>query len=160
MNTTIHVASGVGTGPTELAAYDAALADINLHNYNLVAVSSVIPKTATVVQADRAPDLGAAGNRLFVVQSEMASRPGTDEPIVAGLGWVTGDGPGLFYEANGHDEAVVQQLLEDGLQAGGELREWTFTDQSFEVRLVEPGTDKYTVVVCLAAYGDSEPMFK
>ena len=160
MNTTIHVASGVGVGPTKLAAYDAALADSNLHNYNLVTVSSVIPETATVVPVDRAPDLGPAGNRLFVVQSEMISPPGADKSIVAGLGWVTGEGPGLFYEASGHDKTIVQQTLEDGLQAGGELREWTFTDQSFEIRSIDPDPGQYTVVVCLAAYGDSEAMFK
>ncbi|OYR66550.1 pyruvoyl-dependent arginine decarboxylase subunit alpha, partial [Halorubrum sp. E3] len=37
---TIHVAGGVGVADTAMASYDAALADANLHNYNLVAVSS------------------------------------------------------------------------------------------------------------------------
>ena len=39
----IHLASGVGSGPTELAAFDAALAAAGVANYNLLYLSSVIP---------------------------------------------------------------------------------------------------------------------
>jgi len=65
---TIHVASGVGVADTAMASYDAALADANLHNYNLVAVSSVVPAKATVEAVDEVPDLGPAGDRLTVVR--------------------------------------------------------------------------------------------
>jgi len=69
----IHVAAGAGTGPTEKSAYDAALADANLHNYNLIPVSSVVPADAEEVTVDAAPDLGPAGNRLNVVEDEAAA---------------------------------------------------------------------------------------
>jgi arginine decarboxylase len=39
----IHVSSGRGEGPTPLAAFDAALRDAGVSNYNLIALSSVIP---------------------------------------------------------------------------------------------------------------------
>ncbi|MFC6727007.1 pyruvoyl-dependent arginine decarboxylase, partial [Halobium palmae] len=65
---TIRVVAGVGTAPTEMASYDAALADAGIHNYNLVPVSSVVPGDATVAFVGTAPDLGPAGNRLTVVE--------------------------------------------------------------------------------------------
>jgi arginine decarboxylase len=175
---TIRVAWGTGSGPTETAAYDAALADANLHNYNLVAVSSVIPADATVEAVGTAPDLGPAGKRLTVVEAS-ATRPGPGR-VSAALGWTTGEGerepesegepgreegaetargPGLFYEAAGEtDTEEVEERVQTGLAAGRELREWTFIDE--QVRSVstsaEPGT--YASAVVVAVYGESEPI--
>lgn len=157
---TIYVAGGVGVAPTEMAAYDAALADINLHNYNLVRVSSVIPAAATLRVVDAAPDLGPAGNRLTVVQSKTVSGPddAVDE-LAAAIGWATGPGPGLFYEASGTNSAAVEQAVEQGLDAGCGLRDWAFTDRDTLVSTTRPVEGSYTAVVVLAAYGESEPVF-
>ena len=152
----IHVVGGAGTGPTEKAAYDAALADANLHNYNLIPVSSVVPADAEVVTVESAPDLGPAGNRLNVVQA-AASRVGP-ETIAAGVGWTTGPGPGLFYEADAESEADVVERLERGLAAGRELREWRFDHEETLVESAEAEPGEHTCVVVLAAYGESEPI--
>ena len=152
---TIRVVRGVGTAPTEMAWYDAALAAANIHNYNLVTVSSVVPAEATVEEVDVAPDLGPAGNRLTVVQArETTSTPG--EHVVSGLGWATGPGPGLFYEASGHDEASVRESILAGLDAGRELRDWEFDDEQVALTEAEHDGDGYTTVVTVAAYGYSE----
>ena len=157
--TTIHVAGGVGVAPTEMAAYDAALADANLHNYNLMTVSSVIPADAELAVVDEAPDLGPAGNKLTVVQGKVVAEPDSDiERIATGIGWATGPGPGLFYEAHGVDPAAVEHEIRCGLDAGCELREWTITDHDIELSTVEPRTGSYTAAVMLAAYGDSGPI--
>jgi arginine decarboxylase len=153
---TIYVASGAATAPTEMASYDAALADANVHNYNLVQVSSVIPAGATVERVDAAPDLGPAGNRLTVVQGRATtSEAGT---IAAGLGWATGPGPGLFYEASGTDPEAVATTVRDGLRAGRALRDWTFDDEDVLVESAEADGEGYTTVVVIAAYGESEPI--
>ena len=152
----IHVAGGAGTGPTEKAAYDAALADANLHNYNLIPVSSVVPAEAEVVTVESAPDLGPAGNRLNVVQAN-ASAVGP-ETIAAGVGWTTGPGPGLFYEADAESKADVAERLERGLAAGRELRDWTFDHEETRVETTEAAPGEHTCVVVLAAYGKSEPI--
>lgn len=169
---TIHVVSGVGTAPTAKAAYDTALADANLHNYNLVPVSSVVPADAEVVEVDSAPDLGPAGNRLHVVEACVGTvGPGR---IAAGLAWATGPGPGLFYEAavsdettasgtasraaDAESEAEVRTLLETGLEAGRGLRDWTFEDESLRIETTEAAPGEHTCVVVLAAYGESEPI--
>lgn len=155
---TIHVVEGVGVAPTEMASYDAALADANVHNYNLVRVSSVIPADATVTRVARAPDLGPAGNRLIVVEARATAAPGGSD-VAAGLAWATGSGPGIFYEASGVDPESVRAEVREGVRAGGKLREWELPTLEETVVHAEAAPDAYTTVVALAAYGDSEPVF-
>jgi len=80
----IRVVFGRGTGPTEVAAYDAALAAANLHNYNLSPLSSVVPPGATVRHVGTAPpELGRIGDRVYAVE---ASAVGEDRAVAA-LAW-------------------------------------------------------------------------
>ena len=150
----IRIVWGHATGPTEMAAYDAALADAGVENYNLVPVSSVIPAGATVEVVGTAPELGDVGDRLTVVQARATSTdPGH---VTAGLGWVESPEGGLFYEAAGAtDEADVEERVRRGLEAGQSLRDWSFGDPRVRVESasVEPGT--FTTAVVLAVYGDA-----
>ena len=157
----IYVVDGVGHGPTELAARDAALADAGVGDFNLVTVSSVAPADATVRVAGTAPDLGPPGDRLTVVRAHASASPGdaheTDR-VTAGLAWATGPGPGLFYEADGTDRDAVRDTVLEGLAAGRDLRDWTFDAEG--TRLATAGTDEgaHTAAVVVAAYGESEPI--
>jgi arginine decarboxylase len=153
----IRIVWGHATGPTEMAAYDAALADAGVENYNLVGISSVVPADATVELAGTAPDLGPVGNRLTVVEARAtATEPGH---VSAGLAWATSPDGGLFYEAAGPtDEDDICERVRRGLAAGESLRDWAFGDPRVRVESasVEPGT--YTTAVVLAVYGESEPI--
>lgn len=155
---TIRVVWGTGTGPTEMAAYDAALADANVHNYNLVSVSSVVPAEVNVEAVGTAPDLGPAGEQLTVVEAR-ASDAGPCH-LSAGLGWARSEeGPGLFYEAAGEtDAADVEQRVRAGLDAGKELREWTFVRDSLQSVSLDVDPGEYGAAVVLAAYGESTPL--
>ncbi|MFB6123444.1 MAG: pyruvoyl-dependent arginine decarboxylase [Haloferacaceae archaeon] len=153
---TIYVTSGTATGPTEMSSYDAALAAANLHNYNLVTVSSIVPADAAVEHVDAAPDLGPAGNRLTVVQARATT--GRSGRVCAGLGWATGPGPGLFYEASGTDPDDVADEIRRGLDAGAALRDWTLDDREVVVEAADADADGFTSAVVLAAYGESEPI--
>ena len=153
---TIRVVRGVGHAETRMASYDAALAAANIHNYNLVPVSSVIPADATVEEVGTAPDLGPAGARLTVVEARATT--GGAGSVSAGLGWATGPGPGLFYEAAGEDPDAVRRRVEAGLDAGRELREWTFDKESIAVVTTDADSGGYTTAVTVAAYGDAAPI--
>lgn len=157
---TIRVVWGSATGPTAMASYDAALAAANIHNYNLVTVSSVIPRDPAVEQVGTAPDLGPTGERLTVVQSRATVAPGSDEPAVAGVGWVRSrSGRGLFYEASGTDREAVRETVREGLAAGQDLRPWTFDDDpTIQLETVEPDPEAYATAVVAAAYGRSNPI--
>lgn len=151
---TIRVVWGIGRGPTEMAAYDAALADANVHNYNLVRISSVVPVDATVEEVGTAPDLGPAGNRLTVVEAHAnAAGPQT---VSAALGWRTGPGPGLFYEAASDTEAAdVETRVREGLDAGAQLRDWTLPEASIHSETVTADSGEYAAATVLAVYGES-----
>jgi len=159
---TIHVAWGTGRAPTAMSAYDAALADANLHNYNLVPVSSVVPAEATVEVAGdgdgTAPDLGPAGNTVTVVEAHAnAAGP---KHVSAGLGWATGPGPGLFYEvADTTDAGDVEARVRAGLDAGRELRDWEFTDETVRTASIDAEPGEYASAVVVAAFGESTPIF-
>lgn len=156
----IRVAWGQATAPTALSSFDAALAAANVHNYNLISLSSVIPAEPPVERVGTAPDLGPAGEGLTVVQSHETVEPGSDEPAVAGLGWLRSEsGRGIFYEVSGTDRAAVETAIRDGLAAGADLRDWSFeSEPTIQIETAEPEPDAYATAVVVAAYGTSESL--
>lgn len=155
----IRVVWGAATAPTELASYDAALAEADVHDYNLVQVSSVVPANATIEVVGEAPDLGPAGERLTVVEGRATVAPGDLDPAVACLGWSQEPGgPGIFYEASGTDTDAVRERVDEGLAAGERLREWDFADAGSRLVVAEGDPDGYTTAVVLAVYGESTPL--
>ena len=126
---TITLDAAVGSGATELAAFDSALREVGAGNYNLVRLSSVIPPGARLdIRASGSPPPGTGdpserriagrwGDRLYCVYAaRTAARDG--DQAWAGIGWVTvedGDGRGLFVEHEGGSRAEVEQLIERSL---------------------------------------------
>jgi arginine decarboxylase len=118
----IHLATGLGSGPTTLSAFDAALNDAGIANYNLIRLSSVIPPNTTIVQHEDTIDKGILpgewGDRLYVVMAEQrADTP--NEEAWAGVGWVQDKetGKGLFVEHEGSSETKVRRDIEQSLTA-------------------------------------------
>ncbi|MFW5903802.1 MAG: pyruvoyl-dependent arginine decarboxylase [Halolamina sp.] len=153
----IRVVWGTGGGPTEIAAYDAALAAANVHDYNLVSISSVIPAGAEVRAVGDAPALGPVGERLTVVQAHAT---GTEPPVSAGLGWTqASDGRGLFYEGAGAVEAeAIREEVERGLAAGVDLREWDAEETEVRTVTAADESGEYVAAVVIAVYGESDPL--
>ncbi|WP_136689245.1 pyruvoyl-dependent arginine decarboxylase [Halorhabdus amylolytica] len=153
---TIRIVSGSGHGPTPTAAYDAALSEAGVHNYNLVTLSSVIPADATIERAGTAPELGPTGQGLYVVEAAATTDAGE---AAAAIGWTREpDGPGIFYEVSGANEDRVRADVRAGLAAGTGLREWDFGDEHVEVETASPdgGETEYATALVLAVYGRSQ----
>ncbi len=115
----ITVRLGQGSGPTHLAAFDAALRQAAVADRNLIPLSSVIPPGATV---ERTPEptgcQGGWGDRLYVVMAEeRVERP--HEEAWAGIGWCQdpATGEGLFVEHHGHSQHQVESDLASTLGA-------------------------------------------
>lgn len=154
---TIRILDGSATGQTALSAYDAALADAGIHNYNLVTLSSVIPADATLARAEEAPDLGPIGARLDVVEgAATVAGPAT---VRAGLAWTrTESGAGLFYETGGEtDEATIRERLDRGITEGRRLRGWGEGDIETLVTRATAEDGGYAAAVVLATYGRADP---
>ena len=117
----IHVGSGIGTGPTTLSAFDSALNDAGIANYNMLRLSSVIPPKSQIKIHEGAIEAkmpGQWGDRLYVVMAEMrVDKP--NEEAWAGIGWVQDKktGKGLFVEHEGHSEHTVRKDITQSLEA-------------------------------------------
>ena len=102
-----------------LAAFDAALRDVGVANYNLIRLSSVIPAGSTLTKAHGPiTPPGHWGDRLYVVLADARTdTPGTD--AWAGLGWIQDPhtGRGLFVEHEGYTEVQVRADIEDSLNS-------------------------------------------
>lgn len=95
----IKVVKGVGEASTPLSAFDAALRDAGVYNYNLITLSSVIPPNSKVIKTDtfETPD-EEWGYKLYCVMAEERSNE-AGKFIAAGVGWYQlEDGRGLFVE--------------------------------------------------------------
>ncbi len=128
---TIEIATGVGRGPTAIAAFDAALREAGVHNYNLIRLSSVVPPASEIkvlAEGTAAKPPGDWGDRLYVVYAaQEATLPG--EEAWAGVGWVqqAGTRKGLFVEHEGPSEQMVRQAINLSLESMTEGR----PDESF-----------------------------
>lgn len=112
----IFVTSGTGHGKTPLSAFDAALKDAGVNNYNLIYISSIIPKSTVVKIKKYQAKRSEYGNRLYVVRAEIRSRE-SGKYIGAALGWYQmPDGRGVFVEheeIGETEEAVKSNLAEE-----------------------------------------------
>lgn len=115
----ITVRLGRGSGPTHLAAFDAALREAGVADRNLIRLSSIIPPGATVEETPEATTCsGGWGDRLYVVMAEdRVVRP--HEEAWAGIAWRQDPktGEGLFVEHDGHSRDQVRADLLSSLEA-------------------------------------------
>lgn len=132
----IKVSAGNGSGPTTLSAFDAALNDTGVANYNIIRLSSVIPPSTKIEVSEKAlTNLpGGWGDRLYVVMAEQR----VDTPNVeawAGIGWVQEkeSGKGLFVEHEGNSEKAVRSDIRQSLIALMATRNVDFGDIHMEV---------------------------
>ncbi len=115
----IEVVASTGEGPTELSAFDNALVNAGIENFNLLYLSSVIPPESIVENVEKASKIeGKWGDKLYVVMAQArTSKPG--EEAWAGVGWIQDSqtNKGLLVEHEGHDESKVKSDIEKSLKA-------------------------------------------
>jgi arginine decarboxylase len=127
---TIRISSGVGTARTPLAAFDAALWDAGVANFNLVRLSSVIPPHSTISVVRGSQQIrGGHGDLLYCVYAvDVAARPA--ETVWAGISWSLADdgsGAGLFVEHTAGSEAQLEEHLSESLDDLGRHRGGGYT---------------------------------
>jgi arginine decarboxylase len=107
----IVVTQGQGTGRTPTSAFDAALLDAGIGNYNLVRTGSAIPPGSSVTATRFEPARGQWGNRLYVTLASGVAIVAHTE-MWAGVGWVqASDGRGLLVRhSDSSQENVVNEI--------------------------------------------------
>lgn len=147
----IQIVWGTGEGKTTLGAFDSALADAGIHNYNLVTLSSVIPKNATIESVGEHDREWEVGELVSVILAESESNI-TGETIAAGLGWATADEGGIFFEAAAESANNVKVLLERGIQTAQSERDGWNWKSGIDTRIVEHRVEDNGAAIVSAIY--------
>jgi arginine decarboxylase len=152
---TIRISTGVGSGPTRLAAFDAALREAGVADFNLIRLSSIIPPQSLVVEVEGRDQLqGMHGDRLYCVYAEAyASTP--FQEAWAGVAWSRrddGSGDGLFVEHAGLSRSTVEHDLRLTLADLSRGRGGGFFDQGLVMTSAEC-KDHPVCALVIATYG-------
>jgi len=122
----IFVTAGKGEGNTPLSAFDKALNDAGIANYNLIYLSSIIPPKAKVRLLKPHLQNKEYGNKLYIVMAK-AIQVDFGKEAWAGVGWVqAGDGRGMFVEHTGENRNDVVRLIKKSLTDMKKYRKWRF----------------------------------
>ncbi len=125
----INIATGSGVGPTEISAFDHALVNAGVANFNLIYLSSVLPPGSDVksIEGPITKVDGTWGDRLYVVMSQIRTSQRNQE-VWAGIGWMQDakTGQGLLVEHEGHAEGEVRADIQNSLQALAQNRGMEF----------------------------------
>lgn len=128
MRTRVDIVWGTGAARTAVSAYDAALNKAGISNFNLIALSSIIPPGALIAERGTFSGEGT-GQVLPVVMARAAGR----NRQVAGLGWVHSPQGGLLFEATGSEPSTVEQTVTQGLNDMMRTRSWDFSEISLRI---------------------------
>src|SRR5262245_13933136 len=148
----LYLATAIGRGSTQLAAFDAALFGAGVANLNVIRLSSVIPPGGEIVEVDRCPftNEGGWGDRLYAVYAEQrTSIPG--EQVWAGVGWAQDGetGRGLFVEHEGTREHDVREQIAASLRDLQAIRRLELGPiRSCVVGAMCTGTPTCALVIC------------
>ena len=156
----IKIVCGIGSGSTILSAFDSALKDAGVYNYNLITLSSIIPPESKVSKIRRyKTSLNEYGHRLYVVKAEYRSEE-VGKFIAAGIGWYQiEDGRGIFveHEIKGETKIAVESeinlRIKNSLKDLAKFRKIKFKESKirFSIALTQI-KDSPTCVLALAVF--------
>lgn len=120
----IDIVWGRSEGKTLLSAFDKALVKAGIHNFNLIPLSSIIPKNSIVEEVGKAHLSNEIGDILHVVIASFSSKK-PNAIISAGLGWVQTEQGGLFIESKGEfSQEECESEIRVGLSEMLDARGW------------------------------------
>jgi arginine decarboxylase len=143
------LAGGVGVSTVSpLNAFDNALHDAGITNYNLVPVSSIIPEGAVEVE----PRTLEKGSIVFVVISVSQGTSG--DRIVAGIGWTKLENAmGMVMEYHGKNDLDVEGVkgkLREMLKEAMMLRKLPMAEPRYHLEMLEVPPEHFgCAIACL-----------
>ncbi len=155
----IIIVKGIGEGQTKLSAFDAALQDAGVSNYNLIRLSSVIPPNSVIEKKDSyitPPE--DWGHKLYIVQAEERGDI-KGKGLACGIGWFMIGDKGLFveHETSAENEETAAQeirtLITKSLHDLCINRDIKFDEKEVQMEITSTTVaDKPKCVLTLAIY--------
>lgn len=152
----IRICAAVGSATTALGAFDAALRNAGIENYNLIPLSSVIPPSAVLERGRYSTPPNEYGDRLYVVMARHETST-LGEEAWAGVGWTqeSDSGRGLFVELHGSSKRTVERAIESTLDSMKESRPYDYGKNEQEI--VGTVCEGNPVCALVVAVYESEP---
>lgn len=150
----IKVLKSSGIGKTKKTAYDDALKNVNLHNYNIITLSSVIPPGSNIDITESFHCNFSVGDVIYAVQSKNFSST-NGSTIASGLAWCMekNENGGIFLENKAPTKKHCEENLRDGIDEMKENRvNMNFEDQS-NVICIEEKVQDDKLYVCVLVIG-------
>lgn len=123
----IEIVRAIGHGQTTIGAFDNALWNAGVANFNLIRLSSVIPEQCKSVKCvDRYVRKKAHGDKLYCI---YASQIGSQ--VASGIAYDRNkaDGLGVFVEHEGDNVDIVSERLNKSLDDLFKNRSWESSDR-------------------------------
>ncbi len=137
------VVSGSATGPTEVSAFDAALADAGVADLNIVPVSSILPPDA--VRLPEPPEM-TPGTTVHAV---LAKAVGEKRVAAAVAIAYLEEGYGVISERTGPDAGTAEELALEDVEAMAETRNSDIIEVEIESTEAEPDDNPWASAVAL-----------
>ncbi len=152
MEKKIIIVRGTGEGSTSLSAFDDALHNAGIGNFNLIELSSIIPKNAIIELKEKYDKPYEIGHIQPVVLSHTESNEKSLE-ISAGLGWALASRGGVFIEISGcFSEKKCLQDINTTLNDMMDRRPWNWNRQIHTHTVNTIVKDVFSSVVVCAVY--------
>lgn len=148
---TIEIVWGSGEGTTKLNAFDTALKDAGIHNYNHIQLSSVIPKNEEIEIVGKHDEKWDVGEFTATVITENVSST-NGKNISCGIGWAMADEGGVFYEEHGDNPDNVKYKIKEGIKGAKDIRENWNWNSDINTRIIQYDVEKIGAVVMAAIY--------
>jgi len=148
----IVIVKGIGEGSTSLSAFDAALSNAGIGDFNLLELSSVIPKQ-TLIEIKNKFDLDYEVGQIQPVVLSHTESDETGKEISAGLGWTIAEEGGVFIEISGcFGEKSCVEKIESSLKDMIARRSWKWDGKINKYIATTTVGKKFSSVTVCAVY--------
>lgn len=148
----IKIVKGIGTGNTKTSAFDDALYNAGVNNFNLIYLSSIIPPSSRVSKIDKfSQQKKDYGKKLYVVKAVCFQKI-KDKEAWAGVGWSQGkEKKGIFIEHSAGSKKVLISLIKKSLIDMKKHRDNSLIEENLNIVGIKC-TGKPVCAIVLAVY--------
>lgn len=153
----LKLVKGTGRGRTKISAFDKALRNCGLENYNLIGLSSIIPPETKLTDVSKFKEPKTMGNRLYCVYSiNETSEKGTK--CSSGIGWMNSKKGGILVEHKGKTRNEVEEKINKSLEDMKKYRDIDFDSKGKRIETAECNGKPTCVFTCAIFEGEEWSM--